>query len=80
VNPIALLLVILGYGLAFPIGTKMLTVVRTENRLAFTGHQAGVLIATLGWVIAGRGLLVWPHLLWLLIASIWFNWAVRPPV
>jgi hypothetical protein len=72
-------LLILGSGLAVPIALKMTTVVRTRNRLAFTGHQFGVAVAGLGWVIAGRSTLMWLHLLWLLVAAVWFNWAVRPP-
>lgn len=79
-NPVALLLVLIGYSLALPIASQLPRVVRSGNRLALTGHQAGVAVAGLGWLVGGRTPLLWLHLLWLLVASIWFNWrnAERP--
>lgn len=74
VNPVALLLVVVGYGLAIPVATQLPKVVRTGNRLALTGHQIGVSVAAVGWLIGGRTPLLWLHLLWLLAAAIWFNW------
>lgn len=73
-NPIALLLIIVGYTLAVPIATKLPKVVRTGNKLALIGHQFGVAVAGLGWLVGRRPPLLWLHLLWLLVASIWFNW------
>jgi len=73
-NPIALVLLLVGYSLALPIASKMREVVRTQNRLAITGHQAGLLIAATGWVVGGRPPLIWVHLLWAIAAIIWFNW------
>ena len=73
-NPIGIALLLVGYGLVIPIATKMNQVVRTQNRLALTGHQFGILIVCLGWMVGGRSPLIWIHLLWAIVAVIWFNW------
>ncbi len=67
----------LGYSLAIPIGSKLPEVIRTRNKLALTGHQVGVIIAGLGWLVGARTPLVWMHLIWLLVASIWYGWVNR---
>jgi hypothetical protein len=74
VNPIGIALLLVGYGLVVPIATKMNRVVRTQNRLALTGHQIGILVVCLGWMVGGRVPLIWIHLLWAIVAVIWFNW------
>lgn len=76
-NPLALLLVMLGYSLAIPIGSKLPEVIRTKNKLALTGHQIGVIIAGGGWLLGARTALAWVHLIWLLVASIWYGWVNR---
>ncbi len=53
---------------------KIGTVVRKQNRLAMLGHQFGLLIAGLGWIVGGRPQLIWIHLLWAVAAIVWFNW------
>ncbi|MFW2381771.1 MAG: hypothetical protein ACN4GZ_08450 [Acidimicrobiales bacterium] len=73
-NPIGIALLLVGYGLVIPVATKMNRVVRSQNRLALTGHQFGILIVCLGWMVGGRVPLVWIHLLWAVVAVIWFNW------
>lgn len=78
-NPVALLLLVVGYGLALPIATRFPTVVRTGNRMALVGHQVGVAVAAVGWVVGGRTPLLWLHVLWLLVAAIWFNWRNPSP-
>jgi hypothetical protein len=74
VNPIGIALLLVGYGLVVPIATKMHRVVRSQNRLALTGHQFGILVVCLGWMVGGRVPLIWIHLLWAIVAVIWFNW------
>lgn len=78
-NPIATTLFLAGYGLALPIGSRLRAVVAEQHRLAMVGHQVGVLIATLGWVVRGRLLLAFVHLVWLTAAATWFAVSPRLP-
>jgi hypothetical protein len=66
-------LFLLGYALAIPITLKMSVVVERQNRLALVGHQAGIMIATLGWILRGAIFVAVGHVLWLFIAYAWFT-------
>lgn len=73
VHPLSTALFLLGYGLALPIAARLATVVERQQRLAMWGHQAGVLLATLGWVLRGQILVAAIHVVWLLGAYGWFE-------
>ncbi len=73
-NPIALVLLLIGYVLTVPIASRMKRVVESQNRLAMSGHQFGIGIICVGWVVGGRAPLIWLHILWAVAAIIWFNW------
>ncbi len=72
-HPLSTALFLLGYGLALPIAARLTTVVGRQQRLAMRGHQAGVLLATLGWVLRGQILVAGIHVLWLIGAYAWFE-------
>ncbi len=74
-NPIGIVLLLVGYVLVVPIATRMNRVVKSQNRLALTGHQFGILVVCLGWMVGGRAPLIWIHLLWAVVAAVWFNWS-----
>ena len=78
-NPIATALLLVGYGLALPIGMRLQTVVADQHRLAMWGHQVGVLIAAFGWVVRGAVLMAALHVGWLLLAGAWFGFSPRMP-
>lgn len=67
-------LFILGYALALPIAAKMTTIVERQNRLAILGHQIGIMLATLGWILRGAVFVAIAHGLWLAIAYAWFTY------
>lgn len=73
-NPIGIALLLVGYTLVVPIASRMRHVVQSQNRLALSGHQLGILVVCLGWTVGGRVPLIWIHLLWAVVAVIWFNW------
>ena len=72
-HPLSTILLLVGYVLALPIALKMPIVVAKQHRLAFTGHQAGVTVALLGWLTRGTYSIVVIHVLWLIGARIWFS-------
>ena len=74
-HPLSTALFLLGYGLALPTGARWRHVVRSGNSLALWGHQLGVLISLLGWLIKGRMPMVLLHIVWLVGAKIWFSLA-----
>lgn len=49
-------------------------IVERQNRLALFGHQTGIMIVTLGWLISGRIFIAVAHVIWLIIASTWFRY------
>lgn len=71
-HPLSTALFILGYALALPIAGKMSTVVERQNRLAIFGHQAGIMLAALGWILRGAVFVAVGHVLWLVVAYSWF--------
>ena len=73
VHPVSTALFLLGYGLAIPIGLRMTTIVARQHRIALTGHQLGVVIALLGWLLRGSIVIVAIHALWLIGVRVWFQ-------
>ncbi len=73
-HPVSTALFILGYALALPIAFRMSAVVARQHRTALAGHQIGVVIALLGWLLTGRIWMVIVHAVWLLISRLWFSW------
>jgi hypothetical protein len=78
VHPVSTALFLLGYGLALPIAFRLPSVVAEQNRLAIWGHQLGLLVVTLGWVLRGSVAMAIVHLAWMALASVWFGF--RPLV
>lgn len=72
-HPLSTALFLLGYSLAIPIATRLPAVVAGQQRLAMWGHQAGVLLAALGWLLRGQVLVATIHALWLFGAYAWFG-------
>ncbi len=72
-HPLSTALFLLGYALALPIAAKMSSVVERQNRLALFGHQAGIMIATLGWLFRGSIFVAVGHIAWLFVAYGWFT-------
>ncbi|MEM8922582.1 MAG: hypothetical protein AAGD35_03700 [Actinomycetota bacterium] len=72
VHPISTALFLVGYGLSLPIAARMSAIVRRQHRVAFAGHQIGVVVAMLGWVLSGRLVMAGAHVLWLIGVRLWF--------
>ncbi len=72
-HPLSTILFLLGYALALPVALRMPEVVAKQHRLAFTGHQLGVGVATLGWLIRGSFVIAVIHLAWLIGVRVWFS-------
>ena len=72
-HPASTAFLILGYALALPIGMRMASIVSQQHRLAFTGHQVGVGLALLGWVIRGSIMISLIHVVWLVGVRLWFQ-------
>lgn len=62
-----------GYLLAFPIALRMTNVVARQHRMALTGHQAGVGLATIGWLTRGAFVIALIHVAWMIGVRIWFS-------
>ncbi|MEL7155103.1 MAG: hypothetical protein AAFN30_00735 [Actinomycetota bacterium] len=74
-HPVSTALFIVGYALSLPIAFRMGAVAAGQHRAAFAGHQIGVVVALVGWIITGRVVMAVVHGLWLLGARLWFVWA-----
>lgn len=72
-HPLSTALFLVGYGLALPIGARLGPVIRSGHRVAFLGHQLGVAIALLGWLLRGSAALVVAHIAWLALARLWLR-------
>lgn len=72
-NPIATVLLLVGYVLAVPIASRLSTVVAAQHRLAMWGHQLGMMIAAVGWLFRGNVIVAIAHLVWVAFASVWFG-------
>lgn len=66
------MLFLLGYGLALPLASRLTAIVSGQQRLAFAGHQVGVVIALLGWMVRGSFVMAVLHLIWVIAARIWY--------
>jgi hypothetical protein len=73
VHPVSTALFLLGYGLALPIGMKMGRVVAEQQRTALAGHQIGVVIALVGWLLKGSVAFAVVHVIWLVAVRLWFQ-------
>jgi hypothetical protein len=71
-HPLSTALFLLGYGLALPIAFRLVGVVARQHRVALAGHQLGIGIALVGWLLRGSITAAALHGLWLAIARIWF--------
>lgn len=49
--------------------------VSSQNRLALWGHQLGMILVCVGWVLRGQALVAVGHLIWMIIAQTWFTLA-----
>lgn len=78
-HPVSTALFLLGYGLGLPIAARLPRIVAAHQRLAFAGHQLGIGVALLGWVISGRVIMALIHGVWLVAARIWFGLGARTP-
>ena len=72
-HPVSTALFILGYALSLPIGSRMAAIVTQQHRLGFVGHQLGVGIALLGWLIRGNVVITLIHVMWLIGVRLWFH-------
>lgn len=72
-HPVSTLLFLFGYALAVPTLSKLRQIIAEEHRLAFAGHQIGMTVASLGWMLRGRWVIVAIHVVWMIIARVWFG-------
>lgn len=76
-HPLSTAVILLGSAIAVPIAFKFATVAKNGNRLAFAGHQTGVLVALLGWLLSGRISIGVGHAVWFAAAQGWYSWTNR---
>lgn len=76
-HPVSTALFLLGYGLSLPIVFRLVSIIAQQQRLAFAGHQVGMAIALLGWILNGRVMMAAIHAVWIIAARIWFGTASR---
>lgn len=72
-HPVTTALFLLGYGLAIPIAMRMTSIVAQQHRLALAGHQIGVGVAFLGWLLRGSLMIAVIHVVWLAGVRFWFH-------
>jgi hypothetical protein len=53
-------------------------IVRGRARLAALGHQVAGWVLVAGWLAAGQPVIAAVHLVWVVVARIWFTVATRP--
>ncbi len=66
VHPASTALFLIGYGFSLPVLLRIVTVLRSGNRLALYGHQVGMLMAGLGWLLRGQVGVAGLHLVWMI--------------
>lgn len=71
-HPLSTALFLVGYGLSLPIVFRLVSIISSQHRVAFAGHQVGMAIALLGWAVNGRIMMAVVHGLWLVGARLWF--------
>ena len=72
-QPASTLLFFVGYLLALPIALRMTSVVAKRHRMALTGHQIGVGLATAGWLTRGGVVVALIHVAWMIGVRVWFS-------
>jgi len=72
VHPLSTVLFLAGYALALPLAGRLTTIVAKQQRLAFAGHQVGVVIALLGWLVRGSFVMAMLHVVWVVAARLWY--------
>lgn len=72
-HPLSTAFFLLGYALALPIAGRLPSIIVRQQRLAMWGHQFGVVLAGVGWLLRGQALVALLHGLWLAIAYVWFE-------
>lgn len=65
-HPASTALFLIGYGFSLPVLFRMVAVLRSGNRLALYGHQVGMLMAALGWLLRGQVGVAGLHLVWMI--------------
>ncbi len=81
-HPVSTILFIFGYALTLPALTRLVAVMNERHRLPFAGHQLGMGVALLGWLLRGRWVIAGLHLVWMVVARVWFalgKSATTPP-
>lgn len=51
----------------------MTNVVAKQHRMALTGHQLGVFLATAGWLTRGAVVIAFIHVAWMIGVRVWFS-------
>jgi hypothetical protein len=72
VQPVSVLLCLLGYPPFLLTLARWTDIVRSRARLAALGHQVSGFVVVLGWFVAGRAAIALVHAAWLLVARVWF--------
>lgn len=72
-QPVSTLMFFVGYLLAVPIALRMTSVVARQHRMALTGHQVGVGLATVGWLTRGAAVVAIIHIAWMVGVRLWFS-------
>jgi hypothetical protein len=73
VHPVSTLLFLAGYGLAIPIALQLGRIVAQQHRMALVGHQVGIGIAAVAWLLRGRVVLALLHMVWAIGVRVWFD-------
>ena len=76
-HPLSTALLLLGYALAAPLAGRLPSIVRGQHRIAFAGHQAGMMLGLIGWLTRGGYTAAGIHAAWMIAVKIWFELAPR---
>jgi hypothetical protein len=77
VHPLSTALLLVGYGLALPLAGRLPAIVQQQQRLAMAGHQAGMMVAMIGWISRGGYVAGAAHAVVMIGVKIWFDHAGR---
>lgn len=69
-HPGSTALFLIGYGFSLPVLFRLRDVLGSGNRLALFGHQVGMLLAALGWMLRGQVGIALVHFTWLIVARV----------
>lgn len=72
-HPVSTLLFLVGYALVLPIALRRAKLDPSHLRLALSGHQLGLFLAGVGWLMSGRPWVAAAHLGWAVAARAWFQ-------